>query len=288
MAKLNLNGASCDYSEHGQGEPLVLVHGSASDYRTWQGQQESFGKHFRTVVYSRRYHWPNDRIAEHADYSMSEQVDDLATLLDSLDLAPAHLVGHSYGAFLCLLLAIRGPDKVRSLVLAEPPVVPLFVSNPAKPFELLELLLTRPRTAIAIMKFGARGIAPATKAVERGDMEAAMQILGTALLGRDFYRRLSESRLAQVRANAIRAEFLGSGLLPLVPDQVRSVRVPTLLITGQRSPGLFHRLTDRLEELLPHTERVVIPEASHIMHEDNPTAFNAAVLAFLARHGQAT
>jgi pimeloyl-ACP methyl ester carboxylesterase len=119
-------------------------------------------------------------------------------------------------------------------------------------------------------------------------MEAAMRILGTALLGRDFYRRLSSSRLEQVRANAIRAEFLGSGLSPLVPGQVRSVQMPTLLITGQRSPGLFHRLTDRLEELLPHCERVTIPEASHIVHEDNPTAYNAAVLAFLARHGQAT
>ena len=88
---------------------------------------------------------------------MIKQVDDLQALIRSLDAAPAHLVGHSYGAFLCLLLAIREPHLVRTLTLAEPPVTTLLVSNKPGPLEIMKLLVTRPRTAAAIITFGTSG-----------------------------------------------------------------------------------------------------------------------------------
>jgi pimeloyl-ACP methyl ester carboxylesterase len=176
---------------------------------------------------------------------------------------------------------------VSTLVLAEAPVVPLFVGDPPKPLELLRVLVTRPRTAAAIMKFGATGIGPATAAAKRDDMDTAMRVNGTAILGREFYRQLSASRLEQVHANSIKAEFLGSGFPPLAAHQVRSVQTPTLLVTGQSSPAIFHRLTDRLAELLPRNERILVDAASHIMHEDNAAAFNEAVLSFLTKHSPA-
>lgn len=287
MPSVNVNGTSFEYTEQGQGDPLLLVHGSGSDYRTWHRQQESFAEHFRAIAYSRRYHWPNDPIPESADYSMTEHVDDLQAIFQALGVASAHLIGHSYGAFLCLLLAMREPELIRTLVLAEPPCVTLFVSSTPKPLELLKLLATRPRTAVAVMKFAATGIAPATRAAKQGDLQNAMRRFGSAVLGRDFYRRLSPSRLDQIRANAIKAEFLGSGFAPLNAGAIRRLQIPTLLITAQHSPRLFHRLTDTLEDLLPHAQRLEIPAASHIMHEDNPAAFNAAVLAFLAKQGEA-
>lgn len=287
MSTLKINGTSLEYAEYGQGEPLVLVHGSASDYRTWHNQQEEFANHHRVITYSRRYHWPNEQIPEDVDYSMLEHVDDLQALIQKLDAVPAHLVGHSYGAFLCLLLAIKKPELVRTLVLAEPPVITLFVSNTPKPLELLKLLVTRPRTAIAIMKFGAKGIAPATAAAKRDDAKKAMRLFGETILGPQFYHQLSERRLEQVDVNSIKAEFLGSGFAPLDAEQVRNVRTPTLLITGQYSHSLFHRLADRLEELLPYVERIEIERASHIMHEDNTLAYNQAVELFLEKHRQA-
>jgi len=283
MTTIGLNGYSLKYREDGSSEPLVLVHGSASDYRTWQAQQDIFAEKFRTIVYSRRYHWPNEQIAEGADYSMAEHVDDLQALLQALDAAPAHLVGHSYGAFVCLMLAIQAPQLVRSLVLAEPPAITLFVSNSPKPLEILKLLVTRPRTAAAIVKFGAEGVDPATAALERNDREEALRVFGEATLGPEAFCQLSATRLEQARANFIEAELLGSGFPPLDDGQLRSVGAPTLLICGQSSPGLFHRLADRIEELIPRTERIAIPGASHIMHEDNARAYNAAVLSFLAR-----
>lgn len=284
MTNIAIDHTTFTYVEEGSGEPLILVHGSFSDYRTWQAQLEPFSRHFRTLAYSRRYHWPNDPIPEGRDYVMSEHVDDLAALIPKLDAAPAHLVGHSYGAFVCLLLAIRAPELVRTLVLAEPPAITLFVSNQPQPSELLPLLLTRPRTAIAIMKFGMQGAAPATEAVRQGNIDEAIRIFGHATLGPEAYARLSDGRRQMVRANFIEAEFLGSGFAPLDDEQVRGVETPTLLLNGEDSPALFHRVVDRLHELLPHSERVVIPHASHISHEDNPAAYQNAVLPFLMRH----
>lgn len=284
MPKLHVNGTTLEYRAQGSGQPLVLVHGSASDYRTWRGQRHAFAARYHVVAYSRRYHWPNAPIPDGADYSMTEHLDDLEALLHGLQTGPAHLVGHSYGAFLALLLAMRQPDLVRTLVLAEPPVLTLFVSNTPRPIELLKLLVTRPRTAVAIVKIGAGGFAPARAAAERGDLEAAMRVFGNAVLGRDAYQRLSAPRLEEVHANAFRAEFLGSGFPPLEADQVRRVQAPTLLIAGQRSPPVFGCLVKGLAELLPNARRTGIAGASHMMHEDNPRAYNDAVLSFLAKH----
>lgn len=286
MTTLKVNDYSFEYFESGDGFPLVFVHGSASDYRTWDAQQKEFSKKFRAVSYSRRYHWPNEPIAEDADYSMMEHVHDLEALLRSVNAAPAHLVGHSYGAFIGLLLAIRSPQLIRTLVLAEPPAITLFVSNTPKPLELIRLLLTRPRVAIAIIRFGVNGVVPATKAFQRNDRDEALRIFGEASLSRETFRSLSPSRLEQVRANLIKAELLGSGFPPLNSDEIRQIHIPTLLLNAQRSPRMYHYFLDRIEELMPNTERTEIPNASHIMHEDNAPAFTEAVLSFIERNGK--
>lgn len=281
MTALTLDDVCLDYHDAGHGKPLVLVHGSASDHRTFSAQHEVFSRRFRTIVYSRRYHWPNDPIPDGRDYSMMEHVEDLQKILTKLDLGPVHLVGHSYGGFICLLLAIRSPEMIRSLVLAEPPVITLFVSNEPRPQELIKLLLTRPRTAKALIQFARKGVIPATAAAQCGDMETAMEHFGKAVLGPEFYVQLSADRRQQVMDNAIKAELTGSGFPPLSDREVTGVHVPTLLVCGSRSPDMFHRLTDRLEALLPNNQRVHIDDASHIMHEDNADAFNDAVLSFL-------
>lgn len=289
MARLQLPDVTLEYTQAGDGEPVVLVHGSASDQRAWEQQRAEFAKHHRVIAYSRRYHWPNAPIADGVDYSMLQQVDDLEALLQSLNAAPAHLVGHSYGGFLCLLLAIRNPALVRTLVLAEPPVITLFVSHVPKPLEIVKLLATRPRTAAAIIKFGATGVVPATRAFARGDAESGVHAFADAVFGKGGYDRFPESRKAQVRDNLsnIKAELLGSGFVPLRVADVHAMGVPTLLVSGERSVAMFRRLIGELETLLPRCELVEIPGASHAMQEDNAPAFNSAALTFLAKAGRA-
>jgi pimeloyl-ACP methyl ester carboxylesterase len=278
---LRVAGYRFRYVDKGSGAPILFVHGSQSDYRTWHQQIEAFRKSHRVIAYSRRFHRPNEAIPEGVDYSMAEHVDDLEKIIRALDLAPVRLVGHSYGAFVSLILALRRPDLVSRLVLAEPPVITLFVSDPPRPLELLRLLLTRPRLAGAILKFGATAIAPARAALKRGDRETAFQITGRAVLGPETVARLSPERLQQARDNLVPAELLGSGFLRLDPRQVAQLRPPVLLIKGGRTRPLFRLLTEALHEMLPRAIGAEVPNASHLMHEDNVGGYNAVVADFL-------
>ena len=285
-----VDGAALAYREQGDGEPVVLVHGSASDLRTWERQVPAISESHRVIAYSRRYARPNKDIRPGLDDQMTPHVDDLVAFLRAIDGAPAHLVGHSWGAFICLLTAIWHPQLARSLVLQEPPVLSLFTSTPPRPREVLPLLVRRPRTAVAILEFGARTIAPAQRAFRRGDDDAALETFAHGVLGKDAYERLPDERRQQARENlnTLRAQLLGAGFPPLSEDDVRGVRVPTLLMTGDRSPAFLLRLTERLEELLPNAERIEIVDASHAMQEEKPSAVNAAILGFLARHASQT
>ena len=283
----DVNGAALAYREQGEGEPVVFVHGSADDLRSWDHQLPAFGASYRAIAYSRRYARPNEDIEPDADNQTLAHVDDLVTLLRVMDATPAHLVGHSWGALICLLAAIRHPQVVRSLVLQEPPVLSLFVSTRPRPMELLGLFIRRPRTARVIFSFGAKTALPAERAFRRGDDEAALQAYARGLLGKDTWERLPQERKQQARENlnTLRAQVLGAGFPPLSDDDVRGVAAPTLLMTGERSPAYLPRLTDRLQQLLPNVtgrdrERVAPNERG------KPRAVNEAILDFLARTGQ--
>jgi pimeloyl-ACP methyl ester carboxylesterase len=282
-----VDGLTLAYREQGDGEPVVFVHGSASDLRTWEQQLPAIGTSYRAVAYSRRYAHPNEDIGPGLDDQMLPHVDDLVSFLRAIDAAPAHLVGNSWGAFICLLTAIGHPQVVRSLVLEEPPVLSLFVSTPPRPGELVPLLIRRPRTALAILRFGAGTMAPTQKAFRRGDDEQAMRRFASGVLGKEAYEQLPPERKQQMGENlgALRAQLLGAGFPPLAEEDVRGVEAPTLLLTGERSPAALRRLTDRLHELVPNSRRVEIAAASHRMHEENPDAVNEAILGFVAERG---
>lgn len=207
-----VNGTTLTYREEGAGEPVVFVHGGLSDLRTWEPQVPVIGASFRAVTYSRRYARPGEDIPPGVDDQMIPHVEDLAAFLQAIDAAPAHLVGNSWGAFVCLLTAVRHPELVRSLVLEEPPVLPLYVSWPPRLREVIGLALRRPRTAIAIAAFGATVVGPTEKAFRRGRDEAAMLTFARGVLGKEHLERLPGARMHQMRENlaTAKAEFLGA------------------------------------------------------------------------------
>ena len=113
-----------------------------------------------------------------------------------------------------------------------------------------------------------------------------MERFAWGVLGKETYERLPPERRQQARENlrTLRAQVLGAGFPPLRDDDVRGVHAPTLLMTGERSPAYLLWLADRLQQLLPDAERIRIAAASHVMHEENASAVNEAILSFLARH----
>lgn len=272
---VHVNGIDLAYVEEGQGESVLFVHGSLNDYRSWGPQLTPFSEHYRAVAYSRRYHWPNAQAGDGASYTITEHVADLAALIESLGLAPAHIVGSSYGALIALTLAAERPDLVRSLVLGEPPLLPWLARLPDGP-ALMETFLAAARE-------------PSAQAFGRGEPEAGVRLFLDGVMGAGAFDRMPPEARAAFLDNA--AEMRLETMAPLdhyfpalTSNDVARVDVPTLLVQGEVSPQMFGRVTDELARVLPDAERAAIPAASHGMHRQNTEAFNAAVLAFLATH----
>ncbi len=285
MPTLKANNVSLEYRETGTGDPVVMVHGGFSDYRIWQVQREALGKNYRAISYSCRYHWPNEPAAPEAEQPLDEHVDDLIALVTELGAAPSHLVGNSSGGLLCILAAIRAPELVRSLVLLEPFALPLLMSVPPGPVELIRLALKHPRTAAVVAHFGVRVMGRTQAAFERGDLEKGLQIFTRAVLGRRGVEQMTEARIEQSHDNieAFAAQLTRGTFSSTNEDDIRRIAAPTLLLTGAQSPAMMGLFTDRVHDFLPHAERVEIPDASHDAHVDNPTAVTDAIVSFLAR-----
>jgi pimeloyl-ACP methyl ester carboxylesterase len=282
-----VNGTTLAYREQGEGEPVVFVHGAISDLRTWEQQLGAVGSSYRAITYSRRFFRPNECSDPGGSDLSLLAVEDLVAFLREIGAAPAHLVGNSYGAYVSLVTAIRHPELVRTVVAEEPPVLRLFVSVPPRPMEILRLVVSRPRTAIGIVQFGAGTMAPAVKLIKRGEESKAVRVFTRGVLGKRAFDRLSQERWDQIHENLFEMKLLkrDAELFPPIDDDgVRGIRAPVLLVVGEQSPLHLRVLVDRLEELLPDMERVEIPDASHLMHEDNAAVVNEAILGFLGRH----
>ncbi|WP_409070422.1 alpha/beta fold hydrolase [Aliifodinibius sp. S!AR15-10] len=105
-----VNGTVFHYIECGQGEPVIFVHGTLGDYRSWISQVGPFSEEYRVISYSRRYHYPNPWPKNTSDFSATIHAKDLVAFIQSLNLGKVHLVGHSYGALTSLLVARDNPN----------------------------------------------------------------------------------------------------------------------------------------------------------------------------------
>jgi pimeloyl-ACP methyl ester carboxylesterase len=116
------DGVELHYVELGKGEPVVFIHGGLTDYSMWNDHLGAFAKDYRAIAYSRRYNYPNENRIR-PGHSAVVEAEDIALFIRKLELDRVHVVGYSYGAYTGLLLGIRHPELVRTLTLAEPPVM---------------------------------------------------------------------------------------------------------------------------------------------------------------------
>jgi non-heme chloroperoxidase len=275
-----IDGAELHYVMQGEGEPVVLVHGSLGDYRTWANQLPVLAERYRVVAYSRRFHFPSQGDETAGDYTVAQHAADLAALIEGLDLGPVHLVAESYGASVALLCAHHYPHLVRSLVIGEPPLVHWLADLPGGA-ELLEDYLDGV-------------IRPAQAACRAGDAEEAVEHFFDGNIGRegafaqlpppvrepllDNAPALLLDLLAATAAMEDGDDYFG----PLTPERAADIACPTLLLAGGRSPELFRLITDALATRLPAASLTTIPRAAHAMAAGQPKAYNRAVLDFLA------
>ena len=273
---VRVRGTELRFVERGAGIPVVLVHGSLGTLENWGPQIDAFATRFRVIAYSRRYHWPNAAQPDGQGYSLSLHADDLIGLIETLGLERVHLVGASYGAYVALLVTLRRPDLVRSLVLAEPPILPWLGRTPGGD----SLLHTFDRTVFKA----------ARAAFARGDSVGAVQRFWDGAAGPlspfDALPEAARTRLVRL-AFELRLETLAdpAEYMPaLACNDVGGIRSSVLLVTGERSPRMFHVIDEELARCLPAEEAVTVPGAGHGVNGDNPGFYNGAVLQFLTKN----
>ena len=275
MAEIEVNGVRLYYELHGEGQPLVLVHGSWGDASNWQLVLPRLAASFRVLVYDRRGHSRSER--PEGQGSVHEDADDLAALLESLELAPAHAVGNSYGGNIVLRLAAKGPEEpLRSVSCHEPPLWQLLTDDP----EGRELRQRQAATEEAV-----------GKRIAAGDHEgAARQFVDELAFGPGVW----DSQLPpQVRAMFVRnaptyldelqdPDAYGADLTAL-----ERLRVPLRLTKGSESLAMYALAIDRVAKAAPQTKRETIPGAGHVP-QLTVAAVYAQTIASFAREAEAS
>lgn len=271
--KARVNGVELHYLERGEGTPVVFVHGGLDDYRYWQSEMEPFSVHYRVVAYSRRYNYPNNNPLMRPEHSALVEAQDLAALIKSLKLGRVHIVGASYGAYTALLLALRHPEMVHTLILAEPPVLRLAQDNPQGRALYEELMANLMR--------------PVGEAFRRGAGEQALRLTVEYFLGKGTFDQAPEALRQSLTDNLLewRALTTSRDAFPAVRRRdIKRMKTPTLMLSGERTLTIHKFVDGQLQAMLQRVERVVIPSASHDMWREHPEVCRQAALAFLARH----
>jgi pimeloyl-ACP methyl ester carboxylesterase len=275
LHKLEINGAELHYTERGAGDPVVFVHGGLGDFRTWGPQIGPFADRYRVISYSRRGHYPNAWPEDYTEVAMLRHVEDLAVLIEKLDLGPSHIVANSYGGYISLHTALKFPHLIRTLALAEPPVHPLLQRLPGGGALLQEFM----RTAWL----------PAGRAFSEGDMEGGVRLFIEGAVGKGEFDKLpprvreAMMKNAPELAAATATEFTVH-MPDLTCDDAAEIEAPTLLMRGGLSPRMYYLINDELARCLPQAEQALVPDAAHVLHNHNPEAHNAIVLDFLSKH----
>ena len=120
MQTLRVNGYDMAYLEVGQGHPLVCVHGTLGDFRTWYAVLGPLSKKHRVISVSLRHFFPEHWDGVGDDYRMAQHVADIIAFIEQINPRPVDLMGHSRGGHIAFRVAQQRPDLLRKVVLAEP------------------------------------------------------------------------------------------------------------------------------------------------------------------------
>jgi 3-oxoadipate enol-lactonase len=261
MDWVTVDGVDLAYEEHGDGPPLLLIHGTAA--RLWGAVTGELAACGRVIAYDRRsfgasVHAPVSDLARHRE--------DAAALLGALAPEAAVVVGWSIGGVVALDLAIEHPDLVRALVLIEPP---LYAKR-------------RPSLRMARAVVGAQLLGRLGRA-EAGATTFLRWAAGRRGGGTDFDRVPPDWRDAMLaNAPAIVAE-LGAGTGEHIPrERLAGISAPVTVLVGTESDPVFEAAALRLASAVGHSELRVVEGAGHVLQRDRPEAIAEAVRAALA------
>jgi pimeloyl-ACP methyl ester carboxylesterase len=239
--------------EWGTGEPVVMVHGSFGWGEDTFGKQRSLSDHYKLLLVDRRGFGKSPATKR---VNFASDAADITEILGE----GAHLVGHSYGAVVCLLVAAGRPRAVKSLTIIEPPAFGIAMNEP-----LVESAMQH---------------------------YAAVYATGTSATPHQFYANFTgrdPTKLPSLSEDDIRA--IRSTMTERPPweadialEEMVHTTYPKLVVSGgrQRNPRqmAFVKICDILERQL-RAQRLVFEGATHNPQLEQPEQFNTALRKFL-------
>jgi 3-oxoadipate enol-lactonase len=244
------------------GEPLLMLQGLGTDSRGWVMQQHAFGARYHCIAVDNRGVGMSDKPP--GPYDLDVMAADAVAVLDGAGVESAHVMGASMGGVLAQILAVRHPERVRSLVLACTACRHLPWRR-----QLLEEWMARAESE------GMRSFAQHELRWLLGQRSLRRIWPLLAIVGPLLLNTPAPSFVAQVQAILNMDDNVRDGLC--------EIAVPTLVTCGSQDILTPIGDSQELASLIPGAELAVVRGAAHVFMVEHSGTFNRTVLAFLDR-----
>lgn len=251
-----IDGRRLAWREAGTGPALVFIHGMGGNSRNWETQYARFSDRYRVIAwdapgYGDSDDWPTDTPTV-ADYTSM-----MAQLLDAVEVDRAHMVGHSFGGTLMPAFQKAFPDRVLSMVLAQP----VIGSGPLGPEKQAEIIAAR-ENLLADLGIDAYARQHAPRSVAAG-ADAATVEKGIEVTS---WTR-PKGHLAQWRAMA-RADIF---------QEIGEIPCPATVVAGTGDKTASQDVVRRIAEAISNARLVELPDVGHMIYIEHPERFNAVL-----------
>jgi len=264
-----VDGGRLYYETSGSGPAIVLIHAGFLDLRMWDPQIPVFSKTNRVIRYDVRGFGKSDIARNtYSDYK------DLRALLYHLRVKSASLVGVSNGGRIAADFAVEYPSMLDHLVLVSPGMSGYKSSGPEED-KMWEEFDKQMKPQEVADREG--------RAVDAVEMDVNAWASAQTPVNRE--------RIRQIALDNFHVHVENPWKLQVPPEprtfqRLSQIRIPTLVIIGDRDVPPQLLLTDNIHSNIPGSKRVLIPGADHIANMSKPDEFNRAVLEFLKQEVQ--
>jgi pimeloyl-ACP methyl ester carboxylesterase len=261
MAIAEVNGQRLYYELHGEGEPLLCVHGLACDTLAWIPQIQDCSSAYKTVIFDNRD--VGQSSAAEDDYEIADMARDALALADELELGTFHLVGISMGGAIAQEIALQAPDRVRTLTLAV-----TFPAGSTYARRLAEVWAHRlERISFEQHVDELMLLNHSEEFFENPDM---VEFIRTAMLNNP-HRQSPEAFGRQIAACGRHD----------TRDRLGTLSMPTHVIGGEHDILVPVWKSREVAERIPGAKLTVLEKAPHGLSLERAEEFNAAVLGFI-------
>ena len=255
MPVASVNGVDLYYEVHGEGEPVVFIHGVAIRSRVWEFQKEEISKHFKMIVYDLRGSGKSSK-TPWVTHTAELLCDDLKGFIDHLGIGCISIVGLSMGAAVAMKFAIKYPSMAKKLVLSGA-------------FADLDGILNFIRTHFPLLV----GRLLMTKFF--GEL-ATKTMLPSAPKKELLYYHKNIIRIDKdevIKYNQILESYS-------ITPALNKIKAPALLLYGEYEKVL-HKYGRLISSKIPDAAMEIIPGVGHGWNGEKPDLFSHKVMEFL-------